>query len=468
MTDSSNTPTIKSYPASSPQVAQMFGFALDNGENLPIPSSNQAVNNHPIANLPVQTPESLVRPVEHSAPAKQSEGKSNVLPPPPVSKVSSAGKIFNVIKAVTPYVAVFSVALVAYFYFFSGASFNFGKVLPSEIKVSTPKESSLAALEKQNLTAYNTWIALFYYDVSDFKVLDPEADTSGNGLSNFQKYLLNLNPKSYDTLGLGMADSQAINSGINPLSGNKLTDGQKAIVDKYFDMEVIMNRLTLENLQKSSAVAGANTLNNNDNYNNNNNIGNNSSPTFSQPSQTQAPIITPRSGTNMQTQAGANQVSLGNLDGGSNIDTSVPGHLDIPSLKISAPLIWSTDTKNFDKDLQSGVIHYPGTALPGQIGTTYISGHSSNYAWAKGDYNHVFTYLDNLPDSTSFSITVTLKGGKTAVYHYVVTSRKQYSPTDQAQFLNSGKSVVALSTCWPVGSTAKRLVVFGELTQVEN
>ena len=55
--------------------------------------------------------------------------------------------------------------------------------------------------------------------VSDPKILDPETDNSGNGLTNFQKYLLNLNPKSYDTLGLGEADSQTIAKGINPLTG---------------------------------------------------------------------------------------------------------------------------------------------------------------------------------------------------------------------------------------------------------
>ena len=133
----------------------------------------------------------------------------------------------------------------------------------------------------------------------------------------------------------------------------------------------------------------------------------------------------------------------------------------------STQRIWQ-DPKNFDKDLQSGVIHYPGTAMPGEIGTAYISGHSSNYSWAKGSYNHVFTQLNKLADDTSFSITVTTTDGKTHVLHYVVVGRQQYSPSDQAQFKNSSQSVVALSTCWPVGSTKYRLVVFGQLTQVEN
>src|SRR6185369_5277191 len=92
----------------------------------------------------------------------------------------------------------------------------------------------------------------FYYDVSDPRVIDPDTDNSGNGLTNFQKFLLNLNPKSYDTLGLGMADSEALAEGINPLSGQHLTDSQKQILDKYFDMETIMNKLALNKMNGTS------------------------------------------------------------------------------------------------------------------------------------------------------------------------------------------------------------------------
>jgi LPXTG-site transpeptidase (sortase) family protein len=150
------------------------------------------------------------------------------------------------------------------------------------------------------------------------------------------------------------------------------------------------------------------------------------------------------------------------------IDQSKPGMLEIPSLNISAPVVWTQDSKNFEKDLKSGVVHYPGTAMPGVVGTSYISGHSSNYAWAKGNYNRVFTKLGDLADNASFSIAVTKTSGKQTIFHYVVTGRGEYKPTDQAQFRNAGEPVAALSTCWPIGSTAKRLVVFGKQTQIVN
>jgi LPXTG-site transpeptidase (sortase) family protein len=228
-------------------------------------------------------------------------------------------------------------------------------------------------------------------------------------------------------------------------------------------MEAIMNRLALSNLHNPN-VAGASVGSNqqnvgsgnvsgNYNYNNNNNGQNNqynSSTSNNQNNQVNNSYVSPQTG----------------IDS-SDIDQTKPGLLEIPSLKVSAPLIWTQDSKNFDIDLQSGVVHYPGTAMPGQVGTTYISGHSSNYAWAKGSYNKVFSNLGDLADNASFTITVHTKQGKTIKYHYVVTHRAEYKATDQAQFANSGTPTVALSTCWPVNTTQKRLVVFGEQTQVE-
>jgi LPXTG-site transpeptidase (sortase) family protein len=343
--------------------------------------------------------------------------------------------IGTVAKTIAPYVLVFGVAVLVYYFFFSSA--DFGSWFKSNEPKVSQKETLVAELQKEHAAEFQNWVKSFYFDVSDSKVLDPNTDNSGNGLSNFHKYLLNLNPKAYDTLGLGMPDSQSLASGINPNTGSALTDEQKQVLDKYFDMEVIMNRLTLSHMQRSNEEVR---------------VAGNSTGVF------QSAEASARGGTT--------QTSLPVDPNFVDIDTNIPGRLEVPSLGINVPIIWTKDTANFDKDLQSGVVHYPGTAFPSQIGTAYISGHSSNYAWAKGDYNRVFAKLGNLPDNASFKITVVQKNGRDARLHYIVTRRQEYSPTDQAQFTNTGKSAVALSTCWPIGSTAKRLVVFGELSQV--
>ncbi|MEK7162034.1 MAG: sortase [Patescibacteria group bacterium] len=150
-----------------------------------------------------------------------------------------------------------------------------------------------------------------------------------------------------------------------------------------------------------------------------------------------------------------------------SVDTNVPGILEIPSINITVPLIWTKDTKDFDADLKMGVVHYPGTALPGELGTSYISGHSSGYAWDNNPYKKTFSKLGDVPDYASFSLTLTLTDGTKIKQHYVVTKRGIYKPDDQEQFKNTAEPLVALSTCWPVGTTKDRLVLFGKLASTE-
>jgi len=85
-------------------------------------------------------------------------------------------------------------------------------------------------------------------------------------------------------------------------------------------------------------------------------------------------------------------------------DPDAPGdakpivEITISKINIEAPMVWSTseDEAAMLTDLESGISHYPKSAAPGQNGNMIISGHSSNYIWAKGDYNHIFKDLNNL------------------------------------------------------------------------
>lgn len=441
MTSTHNTSTNtdpKKFPTTTSEVAKMLGIS-NSSHDIPM-GTFSAGHGAPVANLPV---------VEDTHNSTHTNNHGNHVELGDLHTTedtlgenhSGSSKALAVVKTVAPYVAVFSVGLLVYYFFFTNV--NFGSIFNSTTpKAVTTKQTVTQELYSKNSASYLKWINSYYFDVTDSKILDPESDNSGNGLTNFQKYLLKLNPKSYDTLGLGKPDSEVLAAGIDPATGINLTDTQKDILAKYIDMEVVMNRLTLHKLQHPETVAG---------------IGINSNGVV-----TNNPFITNQNTKNVAPNTGVDIVSSG-----IEINTSIPGRLEVPSLKINAPIIFTTDTNNFDKDLQSGVVHYPGTALPGEIGTTYIAGHSSNYLWSKGDYNQVFTKLGDLADNTSFKVTVVQKNGKNAIFHYVVTYRNQYLATDQEQFRNLGKSLVALSTCWPINTTAKRLVVFGELTQVE-
>jgi len=452
----------KNYPAATEDVASMLKFnTAKSGEFKHGPESAQQsesmIGSEAIAVKEAESPD-FSKEIEADI---QAAKKPNFGP---------------LLKLVLPYLILFILGVVAYYFFFSKFNVS-GLFRKTQKTVQTTKETALTQLEKQNLEAYTAWIKSYYFDVSDAEVLDPEGDNSGNGLSNFQKFMFKLNPKDYDTLGLGRSDTESLAQGINPLTGSKITDDQQKILDNYVDMEVAMNRLALANSQGRRNVAGASVWSGLRGATQNSfyqpglerPLEQNSNPSFPSPiqnsqgnSSVSRPFTSPNTGIN-PSPAAQDTLGINDLD----VDTSVAARLEIPSLNINVPIVWTSNTKNFTRDLQNGVVHYPGTALPGQIGTSYISGHSSNYAWAKGNYNQVFATLGDLPDNTSFKITVVQKNGKDARLHYVVTHRKEYKATDQEQFRNTGKSVVALSTCWPVGTTAKRLVVFGEMTQME-
>ena len=370
-------------------------------------------------------------------------------------------------KSVAPYVVIFLVGLGLYFFYFSDFSFS-GIFKSNNITLEKITDESsnkdLEKLKKDQQEAYLKWMAQFFFAVNDEAIISMDTDVSGNGLSNFEKYLLDLNPKVYSTRGTNTPDGELVTQGINPWTNKPFTDKQKELVDKYINKELISNRITAAALTRGVTKFAQ--------------YVNPGSPYYVEPEtlrnyQQNNPVITPdevasnQVAYNAAQQAGRGQAPTSTSGSSTDINWDVPGKLEIPANNISVPLIWTKDVKDFDSDLKKGVVHYPGTVLPGQVGTSYISGHSSGYLWDKSPYKQIFAILGQVKDGTSFSITVTQRDGKVVRHNYVVTHRGEFAANDQAQFVNTADSVVALSTCWPVGTTAKRLVLFGKLTQTE-
>lgn len=379
-------------------------------------------------------------------------------------EVNAAGNfgsgLFSLFKKVLPLLAIFVIGLGLYYFYFSDFSFSSllnSNTLKIESVTQLQTDKNLETLKNDLKSDYDTWIKQFFVDVNDSAIIDMDADVSGNGLTNIEKYLLNLNPTVYSTRG-NLSDGQCVIEGTNPWTGKAFTDKQKALIEKYINKENISNRITAAALTRGVTKYAQ--------------YVNSDSPYYIDPQtirelQATNPVITtPGNSINNGSQPVSTAPS--NIKIGDEIDQSVPGLVEIPAQKVSVPLIWTQDTKNFDSDLKKGVVHYPGTAMPGEVGTAYISGHSSGYLWDKSSYKQVFAVLGNVKDGTSFSITATQKNGKKIRYNYVVQRRGEYAADDQAQFASTAESVVALSTCWPLNTTARRLVIFGVLTQTEN
>ena len=135
----------------------------------------------------------------------------------------------------------------------------------------------------------------------------------------------------------------------------------------------------------------------------------------------------------------------------------------IESLDIQAPIVYveQTDEKVFQENLRNGVVHYPGTALPGQYGNVYIFGHSSDYPWARGDYKTVFALLPRI--QVGEQIKLTDREGN--LYTYIVTQTFVAEPSDThllSQY-NNEKKMLTLQTSYPLGTALRRYMVIAEL-----
>ncbi len=344
------------------------------------------------------------------------------------------------IRLVVPYVLVFALGVFLYYFYFT--DFSFTQIFKSVPKIERPNAKVAKAMEaamKEKKADYGSWMNQFYFQVKDDKIIDPNEQNCQCGLTNFEKYLLNLNPKVYDTRGNGTSDGMMILQGIDPATGEPLAGNRKKIVEAYFDTELISDRLGVEDV---TPVAGSNEV-----------IG----------------------ARNSNAEAAGRGGSSTNISGSREpqisatstiaIDSKIPAQLEIPGIVVKVPIIFSKTTKDFDHDLTLGAVHYPGTVYPGEIGNAYVSAHSSALPWVQSQYKTIFARFGELKEGDTFTITMTLDSGKTVKLDYVIRNKGIYDAEDQAQFVNTAKSTVSLSTCWPIGTAKQRYVVRGELVK---
>jgi LPXTG-site transpeptidase (sortase) family protein len=145
------------------------------------------------------------------------------------------------------------------------------------------------------------------------------------------------------------------------------------------------------------------------------------------------------------------------------IERLEPDLLRIDRMGIAAPIQYvATSTEAvFQEALMDGVVHYPGTALPGEFGNVYIFGHSSDYRWSKGSYKTVFALLTKI--KTGDDILITNHEG--IPFHYIVNGTSIVSPTDVHVLDQQGntKKLLTLQTSYPLGTALKRLIVTAEM-----
>jgi len=138
------------------------------------------------------------------------------------------------------------------------------------------------------------------------------------------------------------------------------------------------------------------------------------------------------------------------------IGKSVP-LIDMSTEYISGEL-WSGLETQIQDGLRKGVVHYPGTAKPGQYGNVFMTGHSSYYPWDDGKFKDVFALLGRLEQGDEFMVYY-----DQIKYVYKVTGKREVQP-DEVNVLEQPQDmkVATLMTCTPVGTTLRRLIIQAE------
>jgi LPXTG-site transpeptidase (sortase) family protein len=131
----------------------------------------------------------------------------------------------------------------------------------------------------------------------------------------------------------------------------------------------------------------------------------------------------------------------------------------IPKIGANArvlPNVDASDKQTYLNALNHGVAHTLGTAFPGEGGHIFLFAHSTDYFWNISSYNAIFYLLYKLEKGDE--VNIFYKGQR---YVYRVIGQEIVDPS-QVQYLTrkTNREFLTLQTCWPPGTTLKRLLIF--------
>jgi len=134
-------------------------------------------------------------------------------------------------------------------------------------------------------------------------------------------------------------------------------------------------------------------------------------------------------------------------------------YLAIPKIQASGrvyPEVSPFQREEYLKVLQKGVAHAAGSGFPGQDKTIYLFAHSTDAPVNIVRYNAVFFLLNKLERKDP--VFLFYNGQR---YQYQVREKKilEAKAVEYLRFEND-KETLVLQTCWPPGTTWKRLLVF--------
>jgi len=132
--------------------------------------------------------------------------------------------------------------------------------------------------------------------------------------------------------------------------------------------------------------------------------------------------------------------------------------IHIPKISATSKVIGDVDAANANeylRALKTGVAEAAGLAHPGQTGTTYLFAHSVGTRVDFARYNAVFYLLHKLEVGDKVEVVYQKK-----LYKYEIES-KEILEADDVRYLVPQQETeqLVLQTCYPPGTTWKRMVV---------
>ncbi len=132
--------------------------------------------------------------------------------------------------------------------------------------------------------------------------------------------------------------------------------------------------------------------------------------------------------------------------------------LIIPKIAVRTKVLVNIDSsqeKEYNSILSNKAAHALGSSLPGQKGLIYLFGHSTNSVFNLDFFNPVFYSVKNLEKGDQIAI---LYQGK--LYNYKITEKKIVEADDLSDLkAGSNEEKLILQTCWPPGTSWKRLLL---------
>lgn len=151
------------------------------------------------------------------------------------------------------------------------------------------------------------------------------------------------------------------------------------------------------------------------------------------------------------------------IDPNATIPVGPENKMIIPKINVDAPIVLNVGPTEQEQlaAMANGIAHvrYPGaSALPGQIGNTVFSAHSSSDWSDSGAYKFIFVQLERLTKDDVIYINYQSKR-----YAYKVYETKTVAPTDVGSLYYTGNDpIITLITCTPLGTAQKRFLVFAK------